>query len=88
MAYTTLTTLALLAAKVYAKTDLSGCTTTDLTSPAGASQAWYVPGTGEVCEMLDCGGVSPPPSPPFPRLETHRKPKSLTLPSCPGPRAT
>jgi hypothetical protein len=30
-----------LAAFALAKTDMSGCTTTDLTSPAGASVAWY-----------------------------------------------
>lgn len=39
-----------------ARTDLSGCTTTDVSSPAGASVAWYVPGTGERCDFLDCGG--------------------------------
>lgn len=41
---------------VSAKTDLTGCTTTDVSSPAGASVAWYVPGTGELCDFLDCGG--------------------------------
>ncbi|KAK4565446.1 hypothetical protein LTR86_004063 [Recurvomyces mirabilis] len=44
-----------------AKTDLSGCTSTDVSSPAGASIAWYVPGTGEICAALDCGGGRAPP---------------------------
>lgn len=44
-----------------ARTDLEGCTRTDVSSPAGASYAWYVPGTGEVCEILDCGGGRAPP---------------------------
>ncbi|KAK3675742.1 hypothetical protein LTR78_004383 [Recurvomyces mirabilis] len=44
-----------------AKTDLSGCTSTDVSSPAGASIAWYVPGTGEMCAALDCGGGRAPP---------------------------
>lgn len=39
-----------------ARTDLEGCTRTDVSSPAGASYAWYVPGTGELCDFLDCGG--------------------------------
>ncbi|TKA23073.1 hypothetical protein B0A50_07390 [Salinomyces thailandicus] len=51
----TLATLAL------ARTDLVGCTSTDVSSPAGASYAWYVPGTGELCDPLDCGGGRAPP---------------------------
>jgi hypothetical protein len=55
LAAATFATLAL------ARTDLEGCTRTDVSSPAGASYAWYVPGTGELCEMLDCGGGRAPP---------------------------
>ncbi|EMR68864.1 putative siderophore biosynthesis protein [Eutypa lata UCREL1] len=40
-----------------ARTDLSGC----VSSVAGASLVWYVPGTGELCEFLDCGGGRAPP---------------------------
>ncbi|GAB1744400.1 hypothetical protein NU219Hw_g1678t1 [Hortaea werneckii] len=43
------------------RTDLVGCTSTDVSSPAGASYAWYVPGTGELCDPLDCGGGRAPP---------------------------
>lgn len=55
LAAATFATLAL------ARTDLEGCTRTDVSSPAGASYAWYVPGTGEICEFLDCGGGRAPP---------------------------
>jgi hypothetical protein len=59
------TTFALVAALsatlAAAKTDLDGCTRTDISSPAGASYAWIVPGTGELCDPLDCGGGQAPP---------------------------
>lgn len=42
----------LLPAAVLARTDLTGCTS----SVDGASLIWYVPGTGELCEFIDCGG--------------------------------
>lgn len=40
-----------LAPLALAKTDLTGCTS----SVSGPSLIWYVPGTGELCEFLDCG---------------------------------
>lgn len=54
---------------VLARTDLTGCTSTSASSPAGASIAWYVPETGEVCDLLDCGG--------------GRAPPKTTVPGCP-----
>jgi len=57
----TILATAAFATVVFARTDLEGCTSTDVSSPAGASIAWYVPGTGEVCEILDCGGGRAPP---------------------------
>jgi hypothetical protein len=57
----TILATAAFAAVAFARTDLEGCTSTDVSSPAGASIAWYVPGTGEVCEILDCGGGRAPP---------------------------
>jgi hypothetical protein len=57
----TILVTAAFAAVALARTDLEGCTSTDVSSPAGASIAWYVPGTGEVCEILDCGGGRAPP---------------------------
>jgi hypothetical protein len=46
---------------INARTDLTGCTRTDISLPAGASYAWIVPDTGELCEFLDCGGGRAPP---------------------------
>lgn len=54
---------------VLARTDLTGCTSTSVSSPAGASIAWYVPETGEVCDLLDYGG--------------GRAPPKTTVPGCP-----
>lgn len=54
---------------VLARTDLTGCTSTSVSSPTGASIAWYVPETGEVCDLLDCGG--------------GRAPPKTTVPGCP-----
>lgn len=53
--------IALFSALVHARTDLTGCTRTDVSSPAGASYAWIVPDTGELCDFLDCGGGRAPP---------------------------
>jgi hypothetical protein len=64
----TILATAAFAAIAFARTDLEGCTSTDVSSPAGASIAWYVPGTGEVCEILDCGG--------------GRAPAKTTVPGC------
>lgn len=69
MAVRSLTATLLLAASVLAKTDLAGCTYTDtVVQPSGlpgydayASRIWYVPGTGELCDFLDCGGGRAPP---------------------------
>ncbi|KJX92769.1 hypothetical protein TI39_contig5827g00023 [Zymoseptoria brevis] len=66
--YTSITFVAL-ATLALARTDLTGCTSTDVSSPAGASLAYYVPGTGELCEFLDCGG--------------GRAPPKTTVPGCP-----
>ncbi|KAF2015538.1 hypothetical protein BU24DRAFT_461780 [Aaosphaeria arxii CBS 175.79] len=40
-----------------AKTDIGGCTS----SASGASLVYWVPGTGEICSILDCGGGRAPP---------------------------
>ncbi|KAF2465741.1 uncharacterized protein BDR25DRAFT_306519 [Lindgomyces ingoldianus] len=64
----TLLTLAL-AASAYAKTDLSGCTSSKVITNGGASLLYYVPGTGEICAFLDCGG--------------GRAPPKTTVPGCP-----
>ncbi|KIE03759.1 hypothetical protein MAJ_00290, partial [Metarhizium majus ARSEF 297] len=55
-----------LASLAFARTDLVGCTYFDTVSayPGGqsfATRIWYVPGSGELCEFLDCGGGRAPP---------------------------
>ncbi|KAG9249309.1 hypothetical protein BJ878DRAFT_484811 [Calycina marina] len=39
-----------------AKTDLQGCASSDVIEFGGASVLYYVPGTGEICRILGCGG--------------------------------
>ncbi|KAI1761948.1 hypothetical protein GGR53DRAFT_448034 [Hypoxylon sp. FL1150] len=57
----TATTLLLLAVPAAAKTDLSGCVSSETVAYGGASLIWYVPGSGEICAFLDCGGGMAPP---------------------------
>jgi hypothetical protein len=57
----TLLTILTLALSTQAKTDLSGCTSSNTVAFGGASVLWYVPGTGEICSPLDCGGGRAPP---------------------------
>jgi len=45
-----------IAALAAARTDLSGCVSSETVAYGGASLLWYVPGTGEICAFLDCGG--------------------------------
>ncbi|KAF4624183.1 hypothetical protein G7Y89_g13988 [Cudoniella acicularis] len=53
-----------------AKTDLQGCTSSTTKDQWGeASMIWWVPGTGEICDFLDCGG--------------GRAPPKTTVPGCP-----
>ncbi|KAK3292386.1 uncharacterized protein B0H64DRAFT_227721 [Chaetomium fimeti] len=54
-----------------ARTDYEGCVSTEL--PAAHSTVWYVPGTGELCEPVDCGGGRAPPK---------------TVPGCPAYKGT
>ncbi|TFA98148.1 hypothetical protein CCMA1212_010157 [Trichoderma ghanense] len=69
MAVRSLVATLLLASSALAKTDLAGCTYTDVVvMPSGrpayeayGSRIWYVPGSGELCEFLDCGGGRAPP---------------------------
>ncbi|KAI0474330.1 hypothetical protein F4859DRAFT_86670 [Xylaria cf. heliscus] len=65
-----LATAALLAGRAAAKTDIAGCVSSKTIAYGGASLIWYVPDTGEVCELLDCGG--------------GRAPPKTTVPGCDG----
>lgn len=61
--------LSALAATALAKTDISGCTSTNsVVTVSGRNDVttystvlWYIPDTGEICEVLDCGGGRAPP---------------------------
>lgn len=63
-----------LAASALARTDLEGCTYSDsVVVPSSHApyntRIWYVPDTGEICKVLDCGG--------------GRAPPKTTVPGCP-----
>lgn len=84
---TSILAVAAMASSAFAKTDLSGCTTTDMSSPAGASVAWYVPGTGELCDMLDCGGGRAPPKTDVPGCPSYSGTASYSPSYLPGYQA-
>ncbi|KAI5467680.1 hypothetical protein BGZ63DRAFT_33407 [Mariannaea sp. PMI_226] len=69
----TIAALLLAASPALARTDLVGCTYYDSVVKDGntpyATRVWYVPGSGEICEFLDCGG--------------GRAPPKTTVPGCP-----
>jgi hypothetical protein len=65
-----LVTVLAVSAVALAKTDLSGCTSSQTVVDGGASLIYYVPGTGEICAFLDCGG--------------GRAPPKTTVPGCPA----
>ncbi|KAF2457210.1 hypothetical protein BDY21DRAFT_345216 [Lineolata rhizophorae] len=45
-----------------AKTDIAGCVSSSTVNAfAEPSLIWFLPDTGEVCELLDCGGGRAPP---------------------------
>ncbi|GJC98750.1 hypothetical protein ColKHC_07576 [Colletotrichum higginsianum] len=67
MSFRIVSSLAVLATAVLAKTDLAGCVSSDsiFTPTQGgtpyATRVWYLPDTGEICAALDCGGGRAPP---------------------------
>ncbi|QPH11191.1 hypothetical protein C2857_002846 [Epichloe festucae Fl1] len=69
-----LTVALCLGSSVLARTNLQGCTYYDSVikpsqQAAYATRLWYVPDSGEVCKLLDCGG--------------GRAPPKTTVPGCP-----
>ncbi|KAL2879591.1 hypothetical protein SGCOL_005202 [Colletotrichum sp. CLE4] len=80
MSFRYITSLAIMATAALAKTDLAGCVSSDsvYTPTQGgtpyATRVWYVPGTGEICAALDCGG--------------GRAPPKTTVPGCPSYEGT
>lgn len=69
---TALLTTALFAAGTLARTDLEGCVSSKTIAYGGASLLWYVPGTGEICEFLDCGGGRAPPKTTVPGCDAYK----------------
>lgn len=45
---------------VTAKTDLTGCTSTEVVAYGGASLLFWDPTDDEICSFLDCGGGTAP----------------------------
>lgn len=80
MSFRYLATMAIVASTALAKTDLTGCTSSDsVVTPSGggtpyATRVYYVPDTGEICAALDCGG--------------GRAPPKTTVPGCPSYEGT
>ncbi|KAI9705980.1 MAG: hypothetical protein M1836_005386 [Candelina mexicana] len=79
MQYSTIA-LSLLVAAVQARTDLAGCTST----ASGASLIYYVPGTGELCQLIDCGGGRAPPKTTVPGCPLYAGTASVTPSFLPG----
>ncbi|KAH7013395.1 hypothetical protein EDB80DRAFT_370715 [Ilyonectria destructans] len=75
-----LAAMLLAASPAVARTDIAGCTSSAGVATASnggglyATVIWYVPGTGELCEFLDCGG--------------GRAPPKTTVPGCPSYKGT
>ncbi|KAK3303174.1 uncharacterized protein B0T15DRAFT_265593 [Chaetomium strumarium] len=69
--------LLLLAATATAKTDLGGCTSTKLSLPT-PGVIWYDPETGEICEILDCGGGRAPPKTTVPGCPLYKGTETVT----------
>lgn len=69
--------LLLAASPALARTDLSGCTSSEsVVVPTGGGTPygtviWYVPDTGELCEILDCGGGRAPPKTTVPGCDSY-----------------
>ncbi|KHN99076.1 uncharacterized protein MAM_02774 [Metarhizium album ARSEF 1941] len=66
-----------LASSALARTNLVGCTYFDTVSayPGGqsfATRVWYVPESGELCEILDCGGGRAPPKTTVPGCAAYK----------------
>lgn len=69
-------TAVVLASTVLAKTDIGDCTYIDgVYTPAHgypyATRTWYLPDTGEICEILDCGGGRAPPKTTVPGCDAY-----------------
>lgn len=80
--------LVLSATGALAKTDIGGCVSSTATENGGASLVWYMPDTGEVCEMLDCGGGRAPPKTTVPGCPAYEGTETYSPKFLPGFEAT
>lgn len=68
-----------------ARTDLSGCISSATTNQwHEASMIWYVPGSGEICSFVDCGGGRAPPKTDQPGCPLYSGTGTLTPSYLPG----
>ncbi|KAI1751352.1 hypothetical protein F4782DRAFT_192972 [Xylaria castorea] len=79
---------AFLAGHAAAKTDIAGCVSSQTVAYGGASLIWYVPGTGEICEFLDCGGGRAPPKTTVPGCAAYEGTATYSPSYLPGFGAT
>ncbi|KAJ5898773.1 hypothetical protein N7495_003517 [Penicillium taxi] len=68
-----------------ARTDISGCISSQTTNQwHEASLIWYVPGSGEICDFVDCGGGRAPPKTDQPGCPLYSGTATLTASYLPG----
>ncbi|KAI1770636.1 hypothetical protein F4818DRAFT_432172 [Hypoxylon cercidicola] len=67
-----------------AKTNLSGCVSSETVAYGGASLIWYVPDSGEICAFLDCGGGRAPPKTTVPGCAAYSGTATYTPSFLPG----
>lgn len=81
---TSIFTILALALTTLAKTDLTGCTSSNVVTNGGASVLWYVPSDGEICAFLDCGGGMAPPKTDVPGCAAYSGTASYSPSYIPG----
>jgi len=69
---------------VLGRTDLQGCTSSEVVTNGGASYIFYVPDTGEICSFLDCGGGRAPPKSTVPGCPLYSGTATVTPSFLPG----
>ena len=68
-----------------ARTDISGCVSSATRDQWGdASMIWYVPGSGEICSFIDCGGGMAPPKSDQPGCPLYTGTATVTPSYMPG----
>lgn len=68
-----------------ARTDISGCISSQTTNQwHEASMIWYVPGSGEICDFIDCGGGRAPPKTDQPGCPLYTGTETVTPSYLPG----